>query len=189
MHRLLRYATGSKGICSVALVSILVAACGGGSGNSTRTTVTAPPAINLAGSGGDMSKYIGTWTSDCGLKLNIGKVGDAASSGVINTFFLTAASADTVQGTLISRESSFGCTGAYTETTSTITLKYVSNVLATGVSGRTSDFTGSADKVTLGVTGSSANTVFYFGFRENFSKFQLTSLDYFSSTDLVYSRK
>ena len=163
--------------------------CGGGAASYV---VVEPPDVNLAGTNGDMSKYLGTWVSACGnqFKINSGAAGTSTINGVINTFTLTTISGNAVQGTLVSEiYETLQCGGLNSKNTYAVSLQYAGNRVAVGQSGSTPSFSGTADNVTLSEIGASVSSPYGLAFRENFSKFQLTSLAYFGPNDLVYTKK
>jgi len=170
----------------------MLQACGGGGstgGGGSSTAGTTITTITLAGSNGDLSKYLGTWVSDCGFKLNIGQVGGNAVTGVVNRFVFTTVSGSAITGVLTSTEyTAFDCTGSSTISSQNVRLTYVSNLLATGSTG-TTFFTGTADSVTVGQVGSSSTTSMVTGFRDSFGKFQLTPSLPFSTANMVYTKQ
>jgi hypothetical protein len=166
-----------------------------GNGGSAKAKAAAPAAsaVILTGTNGDMNRYLGNWTSACGHEYRVSQAGTGAFTSGVNAFNLTSVSGDSVQGTLvIDTYPSSNCTGAATRTTANIILKYTGNVAVTDAFGKTIDFIGSADKVVATVVGSSnmdTGSSFNVGFLENFSKFKLAPVDYFSTTDLIYTKK
>jgi hypothetical protein len=163
-----------------------------GNGGSAKAAAPAAPAVILTATNGDMNRYLGNWTSACGHEYRVTQAGTGAFTSGVNSFNLTSVSGDSVRGTLVmDTYPSSNCTGAATRTTSDIILKYTGNVAVTDAFGKTMDFSGSADKVIAAVAGSSMGngSSFNVGFLENFSKFRLAPVDYFSATDLVYTKK
>lgn len=98
-----------------------------------------------------------------------------------------------MQGTLIvDTYETPDCTGPSKRATTNISLAYTQNLPVISSYAEPVRFSGFADKVTATVTstdGTGGSNIFNVGFLENFTKFQLAPLDYFSSTNLVYTKK
>ncbi len=191
----LRKAT-ELGVGLTAVATLILAGCGGGGTTSTR--VTASSVTQLSGTNGDMSKYLGVWVSDCGIKSNWVynpskplQPTILPSDGVINRFDMTAVSGLSVQGAMTTTlyTGNTSCSGSAVQSVSTISLQYVSNVAVTNQPG-TNNFSGMADRIDLSVVGASGVVSYDFAFRQNFSIFQLTSSgSYFSGSDLLYKKQ
>ncbi len=166
-----------------AIAVLALAGCGGGGSNSgsSNSAPVAPTATTLAGTNGDMSKYLGSWVSNCGIVVS----GGGATTSVVNSFVFNAVNGDTVTGTAtVSEYTSFNCTGTRTQSMNGIAIKYLANVAALGTG-----YTGFADRVALGTTAANATLATSFGFRQNFTKFQIASTsDTFSTLNLTYTK-
>lgn len=157
-----------------------LAGCGGGRDEGVVENVATFRV--LAGSMGDMSKYLGSWTSDCGV---------AATGGgaiyVDSTFFFNAQAADTVTGTLTVREygSPTCSTAATSTTTTTVAVQYTAQVVPQSLP----DFAGTADQLAIGETTATMNTATTVGFFENFGRLQIaTSGNTFSKLSVTYRK-
>lgn len=176
----------------IALLTILAAGCATDQGPAKKTGA-AVSTVALAGANGDMSKYLGTWTSNCGREYRVTPAGKGGLSSGTNSFSFTSVSGNTIEGTLaIDTHESPDCSGPPKRTSAKITMSYIGNIAVGSSFGEGTLFTGSADKMmaTLaGTGGTNGGNTFNIGFLEGFSKFQLAPLDYFSSTNLVYTKK
>lgn len=196
---ILNHALRKAGELSIVLsiVSLFIlAGCGGGASKSN--TGATSSIIQLSGTNGDMSKYLGIWISGCGIKYNLvynpskpTQPTVLSPDGVINKFDMTAVSGASVQGimtTSLYAGNTF-CSGSAVQSVSTISLQYVSNVAVTNQPGA-NYFVGMADRVDLSVVGASGVVSYDFAFRQNFSRFQLKSAGgYFSIADLLYNKQ
>jgi hypothetical protein len=173
---------------AVALTVCMFAGCGGG-GDSTGSSSPppTPQPTTLAASGGDLSRYLGLWVSECGI--TVSGVGEPKSQ--ISTFNFTLASDMVLSGTLtVQRFADLGCvTPAPVQPMGpvAITATYQGDVTVT--SGNPPTMQGSADQFALsqvGVGGSQALTV---GFYSDYSKFRQGSTAFFSAASLSYSKR
>jgi len=189
---------GELCVATILTIPLVLAGCGGG-GSKSNTSITSS-VVQLSGTNGDMSKYLGSWVSGCGYTYNYTynppnpiPTGISSTNGVINRFDFTTISGVGVQGTL-TRKVFLGdqyCGAVPNQTVSMIDLRYTSAV--TGIS-VPSYFIGSADKVGLGALSASGVvsgvTAYDFGFHPGFVKFQLKGVSSkFSITDLVYTKQ
>jgi hypothetical protein len=132
-----------------------------------------------------MSKYLGTWKSDCGYNL----IGTNQGKYQTNTFAFTSVSGSTVFGTLLTQLysdtlCSVPISGSVSVPTD-ITLTYQSNAAVTSSTPPTMD--GSADQLSLAVYGASAQS-YTVGFYASYSKFYQGSGTLFNSASLSYSK-
>jgi hypothetical protein len=175
-----------------ALAASWLTGCATGGGAATKQAPSAR-AVPLSGTNGDMGKYRGTWSSICGREYRLGDSGSAVLSSGINSFDLQTVSGNTVRGTLIvDTYESPDCSGPAKRSNANITLAYTQNLPVISSYAEATRFTGSADKViatVAGNNGADTSNTFNVGFLENFTKFQLAPVDYFSSTNLVYTKK
>ncbi|MDB5773253.1 MAG: hypothetical protein JWM42_3627 [Burkholderia sp.] len=147
------------------------------------------PTIAMTGASGDMNKYIGTWTSNCGKTYKATSSGGTALTSGINSFSFTSVSGSAVEGTLaIDSHETPDCSGPYSRTSAKITMSYVGNITVRSSLGESTLFTGTADKVAA-TAASGGGNAFNIGFFEGFNRFQLAPLDNFSTTNLVYTKK
>jgi hypothetical protein len=175
------------------IASLTVLAGGCATENSpAKKPVTSTSNINLTGANGDLKRYLGTWTSNCGREYRATPSGTGTLSSGKNSFSFTAISGNTVEGTLaIDTHESPDCSGPPKRTSAKITMSYIGNVAVGSSFGEGTRYTGSADKLTAivaGDNGTNDGNTFNIGFLEGFSKFQLAPLDMFSSTNLVYTK-
>lgn len=163
--------------------------CGGGGGGSTEGTSSATQvqATVLAGSGGDMSKYLGTWVSDCGYNVTGTNMGKYQT----NVFQFTSVSGATATGTLTVRlysdsTCSTSVSGAGTGLPTSVTMTYQGNLTVT--SGTPADMQGNADQLTLAAAGSSTAQNYSVGFYATFSKFVQGTGSFFNRAALSYRK-
>jgi hypothetical protein len=179
----------------ISSLTVLAAGCATESGPAKKPAAAARPTsmVSLAGANGDMKRYLGTWTSNCGREYRVGPSGAAAVSSGTNSFIFTGISGNTIEGTLaIDTHETPDCSGPPKRTSAKITMSYVGNAAVGSSYGEATSFTGTADKLTAivaGDNGTSDGNSFNIGFMEGFNKFQLAPLDLFSSTNLVYTKK
>ena len=169
------------------LASGVLAGCGGGGAESATAPAAQVTVTTLAGSSGDMSKYLGNWVSDCGYNAT----GANQGKSQINTFSITSVSGSTANGTLTVRlYKGMDCTtsvsGAGAGIPTAITLTYQGNLAVT--SGTPADMQGSADQLTLAIVGSSTSQPYSVGFYSNFSKFVQGTGSFFNRAALSYSK-
>lgn len=171
-------------------LSCILAACGGGGGSSsssdTSTTTQTAAATVLSGTGGDMSKYVGTWQSNCGYNL----FGSDMGKYQVNVFSISSANGATATGTLtVSYYSDISCTQSVFSTsagTYSITLLYQSNLAVT--SDTPPSMTGSADQLSLSLNGQSSPESFSAGFVGGFRRFYAGTNSFFNSAALAYTK-
>jgi hypothetical protein len=168
-----------------------LSACGGG--GSAGSSSSSPAQVVLASSAGDLSKYRGTWASNCGLTFI---VGSSARSGTGVFQFGTATSATVIPGTVsVALYSNTSCAGTPLSSGSNpMTTTFVSSanpVATANASSSSIVFSGSADKVTIqeynrasGALVGTARTQ-YAAFSSNFTELRVEGTSTFSSTDLV----
>jgi hypothetical protein len=158
--------------------------------DATKKTEKIPSSVTLLSSNGDLKKYIGTWTSNCGREYRPGPAGGAILASGINSFSFTSVSANALVGTLtIDSYDSPDCSGPNKQTTANVTLSYLGNLPVESSLGERARYTGMADKVSATVAGMNGASAFNVGFIDGFNKFELSPLDFFSSTNLVYTKK
>lgn len=180
---------------SLAIVLLIAHAVAGLSGcatdtGATKKTAESPANVALASSNGDLGKYIGTWTSTCGHEYRPGPGGSATFGSGINSFSFTSVSANALTGTMIiDSYDSPNCSGPNKRTTVNVMLTYVNNFPVGSSLGETLRFSGMADKVSLTAAGTEGANIFNVGFIDGFNKFRVSPLDFFSSTNLVYTKK
>jgi hypothetical protein len=179
-------------IASLTAWIVLAAGCATDSSPAKKPTA-AISTVALTGANGDMNKYLGTWTSNCGREYRVTPAGRGALSSGINSFSFTSVSGNTVVGTLaIDTHESPDCSGPPKRTSAKISMSYIGNIAVSSSFGEGTLFTGSADKLTATVAGNggtNGGNTFNIGFLEGFNRFQLAPLDYFSSMNLVYTKK
>jgi hypothetical protein len=171
-----------------------LSACGGG--GSTGSPASSPTQVVLASSAGDLSKYRGTWASNCGLTFI---VGSSARSGTGVYQFGTATSATVIPGTVsVALYSNTNCAGTPLSSGSNpMTTTFVSSanpVATANASSSSIIFSGSADKVTVqeynrtsGALIGTASTQ-YVAFSNNFTELRVERTSTFSATDLVLKK-
>lgn len=192
----LYFAKGLKMTASRAVVIASLAMLAAGCATDTRLEKkpsAAPVAVALTGANGDMSKYLGTWTSNCGREYRVTPDGKGAFSSGTNSFNFTSISGNTVEGTLaIDTHETPDCSGSPKRTSAKIRMSYVGQAAVGSSFGEGTLFTGSADKlaaILAGASGTTEGNVFNIGFLDGFSKFQLAPAESFSATNLVYTKK
>lgn len=185
---------------TLSLLAVVLAACnggGGGSNGSTTPTVTvqSPPPKALASSKGDMSNYVGSWISDCGMVVMQGAVKAAVNR---YTFSSPAqAGVDSVQGEL--RQTQFTdtlCTKVYGDSDiapvrQSFTVTFYGTVDLAKQTSTSKDFTGTADQLRYDPAAGSSVTsskVAYVAFSDNGTKMRFEYGLPFSSLDLVYTK-
>lgn len=182
----------TKTVMRMSLAVLLSSGCATDEG-VTKASQATLPAVVLSGTNGDMEKYLGTWTSACGREYRIGPSGSGGVNSGINSFEFKSVAGNTLQGTLIvDTYETPDCSGPSKRSTANISLVYTQNLPVVGSYAEQVRFSGFADKVTATLAstdGTGGSNIFNVGFFENFSKFQLAPLDYFSSTNLVYTKK
>ena len=185
----------SAGILIGSLVLAGLVSCGGG-GSSGPTTVVPkqlPSALVLFPSAGVLSRYAGTWTSDCGRTFR------ARVPSARNTYMFSSPIGTRVTGTLSQEQfSDDRCTERLSQFSSSTVVEGVSLTYGTTLSAdfaapKTEDnnFTGTVDQVTLISTplgGIASSSIYYIGFSDAFSTFRLTTGLPFSVSDLVYKK-
>jgi hypothetical protein len=170
----------------------LLVACGGGGGGSAAvapapTAAVQPTITTLTGSGGNMSKYIGTWKSDCGYNI----IGTNMGKSQTNTFTFTSANGNTLNGTLLVQlYSDIQCTSyvvGQSDFPIGIVITYEGNIAVT--SGTPPDMNGFVDQLTVKQIGFTSSQPMTVGFNASFSKFRQETGSYFSNTSLSYSKQ
>jgi hypothetical protein len=188
----LKRTSGTGSIAALAGLTLLAAGCATDN-TPAQKKATSIATVPITSANGEMNKYLGTWTSNCGREYQLTPDGKGALSSGINSFSFTSVSGNTVEGTLaIDSHESPDCSGPSKRTSAKIAMSYVGNVAVNSSFGEATLFTGSADKLTATVVSNGSakgGNTFNIGFLEGFNKFQLAPLDYFSSTNLVYTRK
>lgn len=195
--KVLRFDLGKAMELGISLVIlsplVFITGCGGGSSKSSSGAVSS--IVQLSGSNGDMSKYLGRWVSECGTKIGPWPNGTAYPTldGGINTFELTTISGVRVEGTLtaVTYAGNTSCLGWGTQSVATpIFLQYASSVSITTPAGQKVDFAGSADRIDYGAISGVMAAPYNFAFRSNFGQFQLTSAsNAFSTTNVIYTKQ
>jgi hypothetical protein len=179
-------------IPSLIALTVLAAGCATDSGPAKKPTA-AISTVALTAANGDMSKYLGTWTSNCGREYQVTPTGQGALMSGTNSFSFTSVAGNTVEGTLaIDTHESPDCSGPPKRTSAKITMSYIGNIAVNSSFGEGTLFTGSADKLKATVAGNggaNGGNTFNIGFFEGLNRFQVAPLDYFSSTNLVYTKK
>jgi hypothetical protein len=185
-------ATRAIVIASLAMVAMLAAGCATDTSLEKKPSAS-PAVVTLTGANGDMSKYLGTWTSNCGREYRVTPDGKGAFSSGTNSFNFTSISGASVLGTLaIETYETPECSGTPKRTSATIRMSYVGQAAVGSSFGEGTLFSGSADKLAAtlaGANGTTEGNVFNIGFLDGFSKFQLAPAESFSSTNLVYTKK
>lgn len=180
-------------ICVIASLAAWILSGCATNESAKKAPQTATPTVILSGTNGDMEKYRGTWTSACGREYRVTPSGSAGLTSGTNSFEFKPAAGNVVQGTLtVDTYDTPDCTGPSQRSTANISLAYTQNLLVIGSYAEPVRFSGFADKVTAttaSTDGTGGSNVFNVGFLENFTKFQLAPFDYFSSTNLVYTKK
>jgi len=165
------------GATMVIAAGLLLSACGGGGDD--------PPAAaqpqSVVATQGDGSRYLGTWTGECGTIL-LGTVLHA----VQYSFTLTSASANTASGTLSVRDYGTNTISCNTQGTPSgpvaITLTVdTTPAVASGI------VAGSADRVTISQAGA-GDQVVHIAFRPDFARFWLNDTPSYASTDIAYDK-
>ena len=175
-------------------VAGLIGCGGGGNSNSTAIAPTVlPSALVLSSSAGVLSRYSGTWTSDCGRTFR------PRVPSVINTYKLSSPIGTRVTGTLSQDQfSDDRCTERLSQIISSTVVEGVSLTYGTTLSADVAapkterdNFTGTVDQVTLISTpqgGIGSSSIYYVGFSDAFNTFRLTTSLPFSVSDLVYKK-
>ncbi len=182
-------------LAAALLAGFALAGCGGGGGgNDTSSTPPAtktPQTRTLSGSQGHPERYLGTWTSGCGMVVfNSGPV-----KSVQNTWKFSAVNVATVTGTFEQRQySDTNCLTPWPSAAFTITgtamLAVVSQTTLTPGTGSVV-FAGTADQVqiTLRQTGLAAETSVQHAAFEGETKLRFTQNLPFSVVDLEYDKR
>jgi len=178
---------------TVLLAGVMLASCGGGSGDSeggSATPASTTKTKALTGSQGHPERYLGTWSSGCGWTLQAGPV-----KSVQNTWQFTAVSGSTLTGSFEQRQfSDMSCTTPWPN--ASFTVKASATLAVTGEAALTPGtgtviFTGIADRVqvTLRQTGAAPTTSVQHAAFEGEAKLRFTQSLPFSTGDLEYDRR
>ncbi|MEN3293343.1 MAG: hypothetical protein V7642_2596 [Burkholderiales bacterium] len=177
----------------IACITMWVTACATSEGPRKTGSRPTTPTVALTGANGDMNKYLGTWISNCAPEYRVTQDGRGARSSATNSFSFSSVSGSSVRGTLaIDTYESPDCSGPGKRMSAEINMTYVGNIPVNSSFGEGVYFSGAADKLTASATGTSAmdgSNTFNIGFLDGFGSFRLAPLDYFSSTNLVYTKK
>jgi len=152
-------------VVAILLVAACLTACGGGGGDEPKGPSP------LVSSGGDASKYLGTWHGECAFRL---LAGPGTTSNLRGDFVLAAVKGGIVSGTLTTTYyPDDKCHGTVvSKSTIAIELKVDDSTIA--VQG--TEYTGTLDKVTaIDPTGASSSVSGYVGFAPDFKTFRLSS--------------
>jgi hypothetical protein len=173
-----------------------LAGCAASGGPAKAPATSAKPILQpvaLAAANGDMRKYVGTWTSNCGKEFRVNPDGSGGLTSGINTFSLKSVEGNTVRGTLtVDTYKTSDCSGERARLAADIALTYAETIPVSSSYGEDRLFTGSADKLVATMTdagGNGGNNVFNVGFLDGFTRFQVAPIDHFSTGNLVYSRQ
>lgn len=177
-------------LAATAILCTSLIACGGGGDSSASPDAPAVTQIAVQSSGGDLSKYEGTWTSSgCGIGLVIG---GGATSGTDSYQFAAPVSTTVVTGTYTGyRYANTSCSGSPTVNTLLFTATFIASVPAVTSTGST-QLVGTADRMRFerrrldGIGFSPEDT--YFTFSDNESKLRNSSTATFSSSTLQLNR-
>jgi hypothetical protein len=174
------------------LASLVLAGCGGGgddgaSATPTKTTQTK----SLSGSQGRLDRYLGTWSSGCGLVI----FGGGPVKSVQNIWQFTAVSGSKVTGNSEQRQySDTHCTTPWP--IAGVTVKAIASVTVTGQATLTPGtgpvvFAGTADQVqvTLQQAGAAPDTTNQYIAFEGETKLRFTQTLPFSTVDLEYDKR
>jgi hypothetical protein len=189
------------------LCSAFLSACGGGGGGSnaaTQTAVTTPsaspaptatpvptatpaptPSNILRGNDGDLTRYMGIWTTGCVMKRVTPIVFNGVSmvltvSAVVNNKFVSATMVETDYG-----QNNLSCTGAPIGTPKSYNFSFevTANAPITGTT-----FQGFADQALVKITGSTDSTIFY-AFDPKFSQLRMNTSTDFTAMTVVYKKQ
>lgn len=186
----------SAGILIGLLVLTGLASCGGG--GSSEPIVVAPTALPsavvLSASGAVLSRYKGTWTSECGET-----VSSIRTESARNTYVFGSPVGLRITGTLsqeqyTDRYCSVRLVNISRPTVvASVSLTYVAAVSTDVAAPKTiyDNFTGAADQVTLVTTpdgGAASSRIQYVGFLDDYKTFRLAYGLPFSISDLAYTK-
>lgn len=177
-------------LAATAILCTSLIACGGGDDSSATPTPSAVTHLAVQSSGGDLSKYEGTWTSSgCGVGVVIG---GGATSGTDSYQFAAPVSTTVVTGTYTGyRYANTTCSGSPTINTLLLTATFIASVPVVTATGST-QLVGTADRLRFerrrpdGIGFSPEDT--YFTFSDNDSKLRNSGTATFSSSTLVLNR-
>ena len=186
----------SAGILIGSLVLTGLVSCGGG-GSSDPTVVAPkelPSALVLFSSAGVLSRYAGTWTSDCGRTLTSARV-----LSVRNTYVFSSPMGTSFTGTLSQEQyTDRYCSERLLNISVPTVVESLSLTNATTVSADVAapktqfdNFTGTVDQVTLITTpqgGTASSRIYYVGFSDNYKTLRLTTGLPFSDSTLAYAK-
>lgn len=143
--------------CTIVITSLLGcnegSSSGGNSSQTTSSTPALPAATVLSASDGNLDAYVGTWTSDCGMTASIG--GTSKTKSAVNVYKLTRTSSTLLTGTLEQYQfSDSQCTvsasiAGLPNASELVTIKYVAKTNLGTPTSASSNFTGTANKVTI----------------------------------------
>ena len=187
----------SVGILIGLLLLTGLVGCGGG-GSSGPTTVTPkelPSALVVSSSAGSLSRYAGTWSSDCGRTVT----GSPLVQSAKNTYVFSSPTGTTVIGTLSQEQyTDTECSKRLFNISVPTVVQGISLINATTVSADVAvpktqfdNFTGTVDQVTLTLTtqgGAASSSIYYVGFSDNYRTLRLTTALPFSVFTVVYEK-
>lgn len=184
-------------VIALILNATLVASCGGGGSSNTSTSTQVPVAtpviVQLSGSGGDLSKYLGVWSSGCGITQAgiLGGSNPTNQSGM-NTYNFTSRNANVLSGTFNQTLyngrtcSTPGTGGGSFSQVLQLTLDSQSPV----TSSAPETAQGTADVFTVKDVGNGSTSKVAFGFLPGFGKVLISNSTtvFFTSGTLQYSK-
>lgn len=182
------------------LCSAFLSACGGGGGSNTATqtavatpsaspasisTPTPTPSNILRGNDGDLTRYMGIWTTGCVMKRVTPIVFNGVSmvltvGAVVNNKFVSATMVETDYG-----QNNLSCTGTPIGTPKSYNFSFevTANAPITGTT-----FQGFADQALVKITGGTDSTIFY-AFDSKFSQLRMNTSTDFTAMTVVYKKQ
>lgn len=183
--------TATFRLLSMTAVATIIAGCNAADEGKTVTyAVPAAPVqktITLAGSGGDMSKYLGTWVSGCGSDIlrKDSAIVTFNFTQVLNGIAFGEASTVTYRSVDCSGTPQFGGIPS----TQPVLFMYKNNVTVATDEKSNPNYIGSGDLVYTDPLSTDDKSDIYIGFGEKFGQFQTANSSKFSQFNLVYTKR
>lgn len=180
---------GTYRLLSIITLATIVSGCNETEDKTVTYELPGPPVqqtIALAGTGGDMSKYLGKWISGCGTNI-------LKNESAIVTFTFTQVLNGAVLGeaaTVTYR--SVDCTGTPQfggiPSKQPIVFMYKNNITVATDEKSNPKYIGAGDLVYTDPLSTNTESDIYIGFGEKFNKFQTANSNNFSQFNLVYTK-